>query len=316
MGEENERIKRMNEKLLRELGPNVMAALSDDAVVEIMLNPDETLWEDRHGQGMRKIGMMDKNKSMSLLGTVAGMLNVEINGDNPIVEGELPLDGSRFEGLIPPIVKSPVFTIRKKAHVVFTLDEYVLKNVMTNSQRDCIVKHVVAKSNILIVGGTGSGKTTLANAILGAISEHSKADRVVLIEDTYELQCSSENVVYLRTSTTKTANDLLRATMRLRPDRICVGEVRDRSAYDLLKAWNTGHPGGLATIHANHAEAGLVRLEQLIEEAGVAASGRVVAQAVNLIISIQKTEDGRKIKQICEVVDYDVESQAYRLRFV
>lgn len=308
--------KRKNEKLIRELGPVVMGALGDSQIVEIMLNPDGTLWEDRHGSGMNMIGQMDKNQAVSLIGTVAGMLGQEASAESPIVEGELPLDGSRFEGLLPPVSpNAPTFTIRKKAHFVYTLQDYVRDGIMEAAHATAIIRHVKQKSNFLIVGGTGSGKTTLANAILAAISTNSPKDRIVLMEDTLELQCTSPNIVSLRTSSTKNMNDLLRATMRLRPDRICVGEVRDKAAHDLLKAWNTGHPGGLATIHANSAESALTRIEQLVEEAGVPAIPSVIASAVNVIISIQKTSEGRRIRQILEVFGLD-EDGNYRFKSV
>jgi len=308
--------KRKNEKLIRELGPVVMGALGDSQIVEIMLNPDGTLWEDRHGSGMNKIGQMDKNQAVSLIGTVAGMLGQEASAESPIVEGELPLDGSRFEGVLPPVSPgAPTFTIRKKAHFVYTLQDYVRDGIMEAAHAAAIIRHVKQKSNFLIVGGTGSGKTTLANAILAAISTNSPKDRIVLMEDTLELQCTSPNIVSLRTSSTKNMNDLLRATMRLRPDRICVGEVRDKAAHDLLKAWNTGHPGGLATIHANSAESALTRIEQLVEEAGVPAIPSVIASAVNVIISIQKTSEGRRIRQILEVFGLD-EDGNYRFKSV
>lgn len=311
---EDEKRKRLNEKLIRELGPTVMAALSDEAVVEIMLNQDGTLWEDRHGSGMKPVGQMDRNRAISLIGTIAGMLNLEVSVNAPVIEGELPLDGSRFEGLLPPVVQSPVFAIRKKAHFVYTLDDYVTDGIMAPEHRASIINHVKQKSNFLIVGGTGTGKTTLANAILSAVSTYSPNDRIVMLEDTLELQCSSPNVVSLRTSAAKNMNDLLRATLRLRPDRICVGEVRDKAAHDLLKAWNTGHPGGLATIHANSAEMALTRLSQLVEEAGVPAIPAVVASAVNVVISIQRTATGRKIKQMIEVIGVDPDTGEYMFK--
>ncbi|EDM82102.1 P-type conjugative transfer ATPase TrbB [Limnobacter sp. MED105] len=311
---EDEKRKRLNEKLIRELGPTVMAALSDEAVVEIMLNQDGQLWEDRHNSGMKPVGQMDRNRAISLIGTIAGMLNLEASVNAPVIEGELPLDGSRFEGLLPPVVQSPVFAIRKKAHFVYTLDDYVKDGIMAPEHRASIISHVKQKSNFLIVGGTGTGKTTLANAILSAVSTYSPNDRIVMLEDTLELQCSSPNVVSLRTSSAKNMNDLLRATMRLRPDRICVGEVRDKAAHDLLKAWNTGHPGGLATIHANSAEMALTRLSQLVEEAGVPAIPAVVASAVNVVISIQRTSTGRKIKQMIEVIGVDPDTGEYMFK--
>ena len=178
-----------------------------------------------------------------------------------------------------PVVSSPAFAIRKRPEVVFTLDEYVAGGMMTEAQAAIIRAAAVARQNMLIVGGTGSGKTTLANAILAepAFAE----DRVVLIEDTAELQCSAADQIQMLTKRTEpqvTMTDLVRDTLRLRPDRIIIGEVRDGSALDLLKAWNTGHPGGLATIHANSAAEGLTRLEDLIGE----VTQRIPHRAISL----------------------------------
>jgi Flp pilus assembly protein, ATPase CpaF len=205
--------------------------------------------------------------------TVASMLDTSITKENPIISGELPLDGSRFEAQIPPIVEAPTFAIRKKALLVFTLQDYVDKGIMTATQHDWIISAVRSRKNILVNGGTGTGKTTLANAILHAISVETPEHRVVVIEDTRELQISAPNVVSFRTSDQIDMTRLLKSTMRMRPDRIIVGEVRGK-ALDLLKAWNTGHPGGVGTVHANDARAALTRVSMLIQEANVPSLSR------------------------------------------
>lgn len=304
--------RRLESKLRRELGDVVMAALADPAVVEIMLNPDGTLWEDRHGSGMKQIGHLSRTQAENLICTIAGALGTEATRDKPIVEGELPIDGSRFEGIMPPIVEFPVFAIRKKAIMVYTLDDYVRDSIMTEEQREVMEEAIQGKQNILVVGATGSGKTTFCNAILHRIAEVDPETRIAIIEDTRELQCPAKNKVPLRTSENVGMTQLLRACMRMRPDRIVVGEVRDAAALALLKAWNTGHSGGVATVHANSAEAGLTRLEQLIQEAGVQPNPAVIAEAVNYIVSIQRGKSGRKLEQICKVkggssTGYDIE---------
>lgn len=297
-----EKQKRLLRKLRGELGQTVLDALEDPSVIEIMLNSDGSLWIERHGQGMQRVGTMSAPNAESLMGTIADALHTVVTRDNPILEGELPLDGSRFEGLLPPVVAHPTFTIRKKSSVVFTLDQYVEQGIMTPEQQAAIEAAILRRANILVVGGTGSGKTTLTNAIIDGISTACPDDRLVIIEDTAEIQCKAENSVILRANVDVDMLRLLRATMRLRPDRILVGEVRGGEALALLKAWNTGHPGGVATIHANGAYAGLIRLEQLIAEATAAANmAPLIAEAVDLVIAIEKTKGGRRIKEIIEV---------------
>lgn len=293
---------RLLRKLRGELGPQILQALDDTSVVEIMLNSDGQLWIERHGQGMQHIGSMSALNAESLMGTIADALHTVVTRESPILEGELPLDGSRFEGLLPPLVSHPTFAIRKKASVVFTLPEYVEQGVITPSQLQSIQTAILKRSNILVVGGTGSGKTTLTNAIIDGIATSCPDDRLVVIEDTAEIQCNTKNKVMLHTSVNVDMLRLLRATMRLRPDRIVVGEIRGGEALALLKAWNTGHPGGVATVHANNALAGLVRVEQLIAEANSATSMKNhIAEAVDLIIAIEKTKTGRRVTEILEV---------------
>jgi len=235
---------------------------------------------------------------------VAAMLGTTVTPDNPILECELPLDGSRFEALIPPVVPAPTFALRKKAALIFSLTDYVSTGVMTELQATLIKAAVADRKNILIAGGTGSGKTTLANAVLNEIAVISPDHRIVIIEDVLELQCSVKNTVFLRTSATIDQVSLLRATLRLRPDRIVVGEVRDKSALALLKAWNTGHPGGVGTVHANSTATALIRVGQLIQEAGVPAAPELISEAVDMVISISRNPTGRMIDEVAEVTNW------------
>jgi type IV secretion system protein VirB11 len=293
--------RRMVEKLRRELGPQICAFLKQPDIIEIMLNPDGTLWIDRLGGDMEQVGTMSAMQAEALMGTVASTLRAVISRENPVLECELPLDGSRFEAVIPPIVSAPSFTIRRKAVKIFTLADYVASGIMTAGQRAAIEHAARERQNILVVGGTTTGKTTLTNAILGFIAEASPNHRIVIIEDTAELQCTIDNHVMLRTSHTIDQLRLLKVTMRLRPDRICLGEARGAEALALLKAWNTGHPGGVCTVHANNARAGLIRMEQLIAEATPAPMGALIGEAVNVIVSIAKTVEGRRVKEVLAV---------------
>ncbi|MVF24231.1 P-type conjugative transfer ATPase TrbB [Methylocaldum sp. BRCS4] len=307
MAESAESRRRLLEKLTRELGDTIMAALNDNDVVEISLNADGALWETRHGVGRQIIGAMQPIQASNLICTIASMLGLEATRDKPRVRGELPLDGSRFQGHLPPVVEAPTFSIRKRATKLYALADYVAAGILSAHHRDVLERAIEGKANILVAGGTGSGKTTFCNALLHHIAETEPDGRIIIIEDTRELQCSARNRVEFRTSETVTMNDLLYDTLRCDPDRIVVGEVRGKEGHDLLKAWNTGHPGGVATIHANNALASLGRLENLMLEAGVPANPRVIAEAVNIVVSIQKVKGVRSITEIVSVKSWDQE---------
>lgn len=295
---------RLIRKLQEALGDQLCVALDDASVVEIMLNPDGRLFIERLGHGMAAAGEMSGAAAEIVIGSVAHALNSEADDDQPIISGELPIGGHRFEGLLPPIVKAPTFTIRRRASRLIPIDDYVKARVMTERQADIIRNAVASRLNIVISGGTGSGKTTLANAVIAEIAENAPEDRILILEDTAEIQCPAENVVALHTSDTVDMARLLKSTMRLRPDRIVVGEVRDGAALTLLKAWNTGHPGGVATVHANTAESALRRLEQLTAEASPQPMREVIGEAVDLIISIERTARGRVLRDLLHVNGY------------
>lgn len=306
---------RLVRKLEESLGEEICVALADPTVIEIMLNPDGRLFIERLGQGMTQTGTMLAGAAEIVIGSVAHALGSEVSEDTPIVSGELPIDGHRFEGLLPPVVTAPVFTIRRRASRLIPLDEYIRQGIMHPSQAAAIRNAVSSRLNIVVSGGTGSGKTTLANAILQEIAVASPEHRLVILEDTTELQCEAENAVALHTSDSIDMARLLKSTMRLRPDRIIVGEVRDGAALTLLKAWNTGHPGGLTTIHSNSAESALRRLEQLTDEVSQQPMREVIGEAVDLIVSIERTARGRVVRDIIHVErfangQYELESCA------
>ena len=301
-----EQARRLAESMKRQLG-QFCEFLKEPELVELMLNADGTVWADRLGQGMTPVGTMPSASAESFIGTIAATLRSTVTRENPILECELPLeapfDGSRFEALIPPVVVAPVFTIRRKASAVFTLEEYERQGMMSRRHRAAIESAVAQRHNILVVGGTSTGKTTLTNAIIDHMVRAAPQHRIIIIEDTSELQCAAKNAVVMRATDTIDMQRLLKATMRLRPDRIIVGEVRGGEALSLLKAWNTGHPGGVCTVHANHARAGLQRVEQLIAEVSQTPMRRLIAEAVNLIVSIVKTATcaGRRVDEVVAV---------------
>lgn len=310
---------RLVSKLQNALGDRLCAALNDPAVVEIMLNPDGRLFVERLGLGIAPAGWMTRTAAETVIGGVAHVLNTEAGDQRPIVSGELPIGGHRFEGLLPPVVAAPSFTIRRRASRLIPLDDYVTATTMTERQAEIIRNAAISKLNILVSGGTGSGKTTLTNAIIAEIVLNAPDDRLVILEDTAEIQCAAENAVCLHTSDAVDMSRLLKSTMRLRPDRIIVGEVRDGAALTMLKAWNTGHPGGIATIHSNSARSALQRLEQLTAEASLQPMQAVIADAIDLIVSIERTPKGRRIAEILHVTrfsggTYQIEPYAKKSR--
>ncbi|ADP72014.1 P-type conjugative transfer ATPase TrbB [Rhodomicrobium vannielii ATCC 17100] len=299
---------RVGQKLERELGEQILGCLRDAEVIEIMLNPDGVLWVERTGHPMARLGEIPPHQAEAAMATIAALHKTTITRENPILECELPLDGSRFEGLIPPVVAAPSFCIRKRATRIFTLDDYVRAGTMSQRQRALIRAAALGHQNILIVGGTGSGKTTLVNAVIHLIGAELPGERLLILEDTPEIQCAAPNHVFKRTTETIDLRRLLRSTMRYRPDRILVGEVRGGECLDLLKAWNTGHPGGVATVHANNAKGGLIRLENLVGEVTAAPMQKTIAAAVDLIIVIAKTaatKSGRQVQELLRVIDHD-----------
>lgn len=280
------------------MGPAIATALTDPAVIEVMVNPDGRLWIDRHGDGRIDTGeRLEASEAERIIRLIASHIGQECHRDRPVVSAELPETGERFEGLLPPVSPSPCFAIRKPARVLYRLSDYVDAQIMTPLQAKALREAVEAQKNIVVVGGTSSGKTTLVNALLAEVAE--SGDRVILIEDTRELHCAAEDCVSLRTKPGVAAlADLVRSTLRLRPDRIIVGEVRGPEALDMLKAWNTGHPGGITTLHANSAHAGLYRLEQLIQEVVVTVPRRLIAEAIDIVVFLKGRGSGRRVETV------------------
>lgn len=293
-------ITRTLEKLERQCGSQLLKLLNDPKTIEIMLNPDGWVWLEQLGSPMRKVFQLSPNSANAIMQTVAGFHGKIVNEQNPILECEFPLDSSRFAGQVFPCVPNPSFTIRKKAVSIFTLEQYVEAGTMTERQKNIIIDAVNSHKNILVVGGTGSGKTTLVNAIISKMTDNFPLERVVIIEDTGEIQCSAENYVQFHTSPNVTMTDLLKTTLRMRPDRILVGEVRGKEALDLLMAWNTGHSGGCATVHANNCDQALERIAMLISMNADYPKPiePLIASSVHVIVHIARHEHGRRINQI------------------
>lgn len=293
-------------------GPAIVRLLTDPDIVEIMLNPDGRLWIDRLGSGLSDTGaVVSPADGERIIRVVAHHIGADVHPRAPRLSAELPETGERFEGLLPPVVTSPSFSIRKPAVAVFSLADYVTARVMTSDQAECLRQAVRDRRNILVCGATSTGKTTLTNALLAEMAKTS--DRIVLIEDTRELQCTAPNLVSMRTKDgVATLSDLVRSSLRLRPDRIPIGEVRGAEALDLLKAWGTGHPGGVGTLHAGHALGALLRLEQLIQEAVVTVPRALISETIHLIAVLSGRGEHRRLTELARV-DGLAPSGDYRL---
>ena len=296
-----EGLKRGVRMLRTALGPVISRLLDDPSVVEVMLNPDGCLWVDRLSNGLGATGeRLAPGDGERIIRLVAHHMGAEVHASAPRLSAELPGTGERFEGLLPPVVAAPTFAIRKPAVAVFTLDHYVAGGIMSAPQAEALRHGIASRANILVAGGTSTGKTTLTNALLAEVAKTS--ERVILIEDTRELQCAAPNLVALRTKDgIASLSDLVRSSLRLRPDRIPIGEVRGPEALDLLKAWGTGHPGGIGTIHAGSAMGALRRLEQLIQEAVITVPRALIAETIDLIALLSGRGAARRLTELARV---------------
>lgn len=309
----------MDDRLLESLeyncGPLIMEALRDETVIEIMLNPDGKLWIERYGQEQECIGELSLAQGTLILSLVSSALKITVDALHPVVEGSFPLDGSRFEGTFPPVVgPGASFSLRKKASRVITMQEYLAQGVITPEVSPILRAAILDRKNIVVVGGASSGKTTFVNAIIHELDKLCQHDRLLILEDTAELQSRAPNSVFFLTSELAGIGmrQLAKVSMRYAPRRILVGEVRDAAALELLKLWNTGHPGGIGTFHADSAEEALERLEELVEEAGVGPKQKLIGRAIDLIIHMEKTrQNTRRLASIISVNKFNVKEGRY-----
>lgn len=306
----NEHEKRLEKKLKRELGPLILDCLNDSKVEDISRNSDGWLWVKRQGQSWQKLSQFSDVQTENVLRAIASSLGLIITPDQPFLDGTLILDGSRIHGNIPPATRKPSFTIRKFPTFVLTLKDYLKQGALSQDHHKALLKIIELKKNIIVVGSTGSGKTLLTNALLDEAVNQSPTDRFVTIEDTSEIRCNASNTEQLFTSHNRSLEDLVKETLRMRPDRIIVGEVRGSEALHLLETWNTGHNGGIATAHSDSATptAALSRMEMLVSRSSSRLSNefikRLIGSTVNVIVCIKNTTTGRKIDSITHVTGY------------
>mgnify|MGYP003614823124 FL=1 len=326
--ESNSRKDRALSKLKRDVGGDFLQKFLNPSLVEVMCNPNQNgdgislYWEEQGKDMVLDVELsrwFKTSRVEAVIKTIAGYHGKVITEDCPILESQFPIDGSRFTAILPPVTATPSFTIRKKPARVFTLNEYVAAEIMTVQQKECIQAAVKDHGNILVIGGTGSGKTTLINAIIHEMTVQFPNERLYISEDTGEIQCQSKNKVQVYTTASVDLTRLVKTALRYRPDRIIVGEVRGAEALDLLDIWNTGHPGGIATLHANDAALGLERLESLITRnpSHPADIRPLVAQVVHYVVSIAKDDvTGRKIREIIKIRGMNNQTGQYEFDYL
>lgn len=285
--------------------------LQDPAISEIMINAPETVYFEKEGRlYMSPIRFRDSQHIMRIIERILAPLGRRVDESSPMVDARLP-DGSRVNIIIPPVApRSPTITIRKFRQDKMNVDDLVGVGSMTKELADFLRACVQAALNMIVSGGTGSGKTTLLNALSGFIPD---TERIVTIEDPTELRLQQAHVVSLEARPASlegrgevTQRDLLRNSLRMRPDRIVVGEVRGSEAFDMMQAMNTGHEGSISTVHANSPRDALARIENMILMAGLDLPSRAIreqiASAIHIIVQIARMSDGtRKVTAISEI---------------
>ena len=300
-------------KILSYFSTTIQKALKRNDLTDLFINEEgvflKTLSEQSFLENVSGSYRVVINEIANYCGTV-------INADNPILECFFA--GFRITATIPPITQRSTLSIRKPHSNIIELEEYVKNYQLSHSHFDYLSESIINRKNILVVGGTGSGKTTFANSLLDLMSKITpKSQRIVILEDIDELRCSMPNRVKFLTSKNVNMNRLLMVAMRSNPERILVGEVRDKSALDLLKAWNTGSPGGIATIHGNGCEEGLSRVIDLAMEAGVPAPFSLVRHTVDVLVFLktERTEKGfkRSIDTVAEVKGFNRNTEQFLL---
>jgi len=285
--------------------------LSDQTISEVMVNGCSSIWVERDGRlSETPLRFSDDSQLRRIITKMVGQIGRRIDESSPMVDARLP-DGSRVNAIIPPLsLSGPLLTIRRFAKERFDLEELIKLETLSADAAKFLCDSIQADLNILVSGGTGSGKTTMLNALSAAVPD---TDRIVTIEDAAELQLKQRHVVRLESRPKNiegegevSIRDLVRNALRMRPDRIIVGEVRGAEALDMLQAMNTGHEGSLSTIHANSPRDALNRLETMVLMAGyelpVKAIRQHVTAALDLIIQLDRLDDGsRHVTQITEV---------------
>lgn len=292
------------------MGMEICAYMQDPKVIEIIVNPDGKLWIDTVDRGRvdTKVRIVPE-LSEQIIYQVAHFAGKICNEQHASLAAEFPADGSRFQGMLPRLVAAPSFVIRKHAMKLYTLEDYIKQGVMNERQAQAVREAVLDKKNLIIAGGTKSGKTTFLNAVLNEIAQ--LEERIITIEDTKELKCDAPNLWAMLTDGSHSQDDLLRDSLRLTPDRIIVGELRGGEALTFLDICNTGHDGGAASLHASSAQKALLRLEQLVSRVSVNPQQVIIGEAVDVIVFMNRRGNSRCVEEIIRVDGFEPLKQRY-----
>ena len=295
--------------LIEKLGPLILSGLNDDNITEILRNPDGYLWFTHRERGHVCVGKMEEVSALGFVHAISQLEQKYLNAESPYLDAMLPLNGERINITISPLHHGISFNIRKRAKCIYGLADYVKQGILTRLQADILRQAIIDRKSILVIGSPASGKTTLMNALLDTLARVAEpGHRVLLLEQVPELQSSIKNTKPLLVTKNTYMRDLLWLAMRNSPDRIIIGEVRDGSALDMLKAFNTGCRGGMATIHANHARAAIQRVIDLCLEVVANPPYTLVAEALDVIVHIDanaKHPAKRQVTEIIEVCGFD-----------
>jgi type IV secretion system protein VirB11 len=296
--------------MARYLGAAAVAAFADDDVTDVYVNPqDDRLRFDTRSRGKVDSGDHIAPERLEMfLNAVASAHGVLLDAEHPQIQAELPAEtfrGARLQGFVAPAVSGVAVVIRKRAMLIYPLDDYVGRGILSATQREVLGRAVADHRTIVVAGGTGTGKSTLLNALLLEIGERCPGERVVVLEDTVELQCPVGDHLALRTTADLSLAALVKATLRTSPDRIVIGEVRDHAALDFLDAAVTGHPGGLCTVHAASALGALTRLDRLAQRANVPPQARLVAEAIDVVVLLEGNHRHRRVADLARVAGLD-----------
>lgn len=303
--------RRLDGIIRRHLGDTILEALKNPDIEEVQVNPDMVI---HLVSATRGILVTDERLQTAgvetFLNTVATLNKMHIAPADPSLAAVLPssLGNCRLQGFLPPITTGPAFVLRKPPGRLIPLAEYVHQGSLSEKGRQTLTDAIASRANIIIIGATGSGKTTLCNALLGEVVNRFPKERVLLLEDTREIHLEHSNCLRLQTTDTVSMRALVRYSLRSAPHRIIVGEVRDQAARDLLDAWITGHPGGCGTVHGEDVQRGLERLADLASEATPGVDQRrKVAQAIQVAVVIAGYGTQRKVRSIHRVKGHNVD---------